>query len=420
MRPVVRFWQSRPAVGHAVSVGFGLGTVGLGSAATMAFAARALSEEGFAAFATWWTIANLVGLSFAVVEAYLPRLIVAARSHDEDDGPLLARFARRLFMVVAGLGGLLVVTAPWTLPRIFSQSIGLLVLAIVYTLAMTLQSLQRAAAIGRSTFEVFAAQLGADGLIRFGGSAVVGLVGTDSPEVFAGVVCAAAALGLAAGTPLDRRWFRWSHPASGLSWAPLGFLLVASLCPLVINNVGVPWLSATRNVSAATIGAVAGALTLSRVPTLLVGSAYGPVLTPLARAVEAHLGDHFRRIHRTAAAAAVVLALGFVAVFAAAGPRLLELYLGPSYQLSVVVLAVMATGSGLMFVGVVEQAALVAMSAWPSVAAAWTAGLVSFGVSLVLPMTPVNRVALAVCLGPLAAVLVMALRRRSLEALTFA
>jgi O-antigen/teichoic acid export membrane protein len=403
-----------------MSVGAGLGMVGIGSAATMAFAARALNEDGFAAFATWWTIANLFGLTFAVVETYLPRLIVAARSHDEDDGPLLARFARALFLVVAGLGLLLVVTAPWTLPRFFSQSIGLLLLTIVYVLAMTLQSLQRAAAIGRSTFDVFAAQLGADGLIRFAGSVIAAIVGVDSPEIFAGVVCAAAMLGLLAGTPLDRRWFRWAHPASGLSWVPLGFLLVASLGPLVINNVGVPWLSATRNVNAATIGAVAGALTLSRVPTLLVGSAYGPVLTPLARAVEAQLRDHFRHIHRTAAAVALVLALGFVVLFAVAGPRLLELYLGPSYQLPVLVLAVMAAGSGLMFVGVVEQAALVAMTAWPSVAAAWTTGVVAFGLSLISPMTPVHRVALAVCLGPLAAVLVMAVRRRTVEASTFA
>jgi hypothetical protein len=99
---------------------------------------------------------------------------------------------------------------------------------------------------------------------------------------------------------------------------------------------------------------------------------------------------------------------------------LLQLYLGPSYQLSMLVLAVMATGSGLMFVCVVEQAALVAMSAWPSVAAAWSAGLVGFGASLVLPMSPVHRVAAAVCLGPFVAAAVMAARRRSIEESTFA
>lgn len=115
-----------------------------------------------------------------------------------------------------------------------------------------------------------------------------------------------------------------------------------------------------------------------------------------------------------------MLALTFTLAFAIAGPRLLQLFLGPSFGLPHLQMAAMAAGSGLMFVSVVEQAALVALSAFRRVALGWFVGLLGFVGCLFLPIDPVLGVALAVLVAPLAAVLVMGDSRRRLERDVFA
>jgi O-antigen/teichoic acid export membrane protein len=401
-------------------VSCGLGAVGIGSVAGMAFAARGLTGDGFAAFATWWTVANLVGLAFLVVEMYLPRLLVAASSSGQDDRPVVASFSRGVLLAASSLGLAVVVSSPWSLSRLFDGEPALLGLVVVYLFAMSLQSLQRGVAIGRDRFEVFPVQMGSDGAVRLVGSIGVALFGSRSPATYAGVMCLAAAVGAVAGTPVNRRWFAWDRPLANVALAPIGLLFSASIGPLVVNNAGVPWLTATTDVAPRTIGAVAGALTLSRLPTLMVGSAYGPVLAPLARAVEDGRRTDFERFHRKAAVAALVLAGLFAAAFALGGPRLLQLYLGPSFRLSRVDMAAMGAGSGLMFVSVVEQAALVALSAWQRVAAGWLAGLAAFACIFLLPIDPVLRVSFAVFVAPLTAVVVMAVSRMLVEGPVFA
>jgi O-antigen/teichoic acid export membrane protein len=386
----------------------------------MALAARELTESGFVAFATWLTIANLVGLAFVVVEVYLPRLLVATRGSGSDVRALVASFSRGVLLAASLLAAVVILTAPWTLSRLFADDPALLGLVVVYLFAMSLQSLQRGVAIGRDRFEVFTVQMGTDGAVRLAGCTLATLAGAGSPTAYAGVLCVAAAFGVAAGTLVNGQWFAWNRPLARVAVAPIGLLFSASIGPLVMNNAGVPWLAATADVTPRSIGAVAGALTLSRLPTLMVSSAYGPVLEPLARAVEDGRHVDFRKIHRTAAVAALLLAGLFAAVFALAGPRLLQFYLGPSFQLSRAVMAAMGAGSGLMFASVVEQAALVALSAWHRVAVGWLAGLMAFVCVLFLPLDAVVRVSLAVLAGPLTAIVVMAAGRLLVERPVFA
>ena len=184
---------------------------------------------------------------------------------------------------------------------------------------------------------------------------------------------------------------------------------------VAVNNAGVPWLTASGQTSAATVGAVAGALTLSRIPTMFAGAAFGPVLAPLAAAVDARERLAFHAVHRRAAAAAWGLSAAFTLVFTVAGPFLLSRYLGPGFRLPRPELAAMAAGSGLMLLCGVEQAALVALSAWTWSAIGWAVGLASFGLVLVLPIDPPLRLACAVLVAPLVAVLVMSAARRSAQ-----
>lgn len=414
-----RLTQGSPGY-SAAQVGLGLAIVGVGSVAAMAAASRALSAEAFATFATWWTLANLVGLAFAVIEGYLPRLIVSARSSDQPDIGLVATFTRGTLGAVVLLATLLALSASWTVARLFAGHAELLALAVVYMLMMSMQSLQRAVAVGRSRFEVFPAQMGADGLVRVVGSLALLLIGAGNATAFAAVLCASAAVGLAAGTVPDRHWWAWRPSGTRVDPRPLVLLLAASMGPLVVNNVAVPWLAATGQVDALTIGAVAGALTLSRVPTLLVGAAYGPVLTPLAHSVEERDARGFSRMHRAALTTAVVLALLFVVSFTLLGHWALSVFIGAEYTLSTGVLALMACSSGLMFVVVVEMAALVALTAWHRVALAWGIGLLALVALLAAPIDPVPQVAIAITVAPLLAALVMAWNRRRFSRLGFA
>lgn len=392
---------------NALLVGTGLATVGLASFVALALAARSLSAQAFAHFATWWTSATLLGLAFAVIEMYLPRLLVAAQAGLAEDRALVASFTRGLLAAVAAVAAVVVATVTWSVHRLFGGSWALVGLLIAYLAVMALQSMQRAVAVGRDRFTVFPAQMGGDGLVRMLGTTVAWAVGASNPATFAAALCCGAAFGLIAGTPANPAWLGWARPLARVPLTPLGLLMAASLGPLVVNNAGVPWMSA-QGAPALAVGAVAGALTLSRVPTLMVGSAYGPVLTPLARAVDERAPQTFQRAHVRAVSAAVVLASAFVLAFVLLGPELLALYLGDRYVLDRVQLAAMAAGSGLMFVCVVEQAALVAMSAWHPVALGWAAGLTGFAVVLSLPVDETWAVSLGVLVAPLVALLVMA------------
>lgn len=408
------------SVRNAILVGCGLVSVGVGSVVGMALAARGLSESAFATFATWWTISNLVGLAFAVVEMYLPRVLVASRSRAVDDHPVVASFSRGVLLAAALLSTGVFLSTPWAVPRLFAGSSTLLLLVVVYLFAMSLQSLQRGVAVGRDRFEVFAAQMGTDGALRVVGSLAAALLGARSPTTYAAIMCFAAMTGTIAGTPSNRHWFRWRRPLAHLSVGPIALLFSASIGPLAVNNAGVPWLTAIADVAPQTIGAVAGALTLSRIPTLMVGTVYGPVLAPLSLAVEEGRQADFHRFHRVAATLAVALACAFATAFAVAGPLLLRLYLGPTFLLSRVDLTAMGAGSGLMFVSVVEQAALTALSAWHRVAAGWLTGLAVFVAVFLVPVEPDLRVSLAVLVAPLTAVLVMSVSRIRVERAVFA
>jgi O-antigen/teichoic acid export membrane protein len=181
---------------------------------------------------------------------------------------------------------------------------------------------------------------------------------------------------------------------------PLVFLLIGAVGPLLANNGSVPWLAGTHAVDAYTLGAFAGAVTLSRIPTQLVSAAFGPLLAQLAHCVETGDRATFRHLQRSADRAGWALALVFVAGFAAVGPWVLQVYLGPGYDLPVLTLVLLASASGLMFVTVVRQASLAALDRWATIAAAWVVGTIAFAVVLVLPLDELHRATLA----PLAAV----------------
>jgi hypothetical protein len=107
----------------------------------------------------------------------------------------------------------------------------------------------------------------------------------------------------------------------------------------------------------------------------------------------------------------LLLAAGFVVLFVAVGPELLALFLGEKFQLARTQLGLMAAGSGLIFACVIEQAALVAMSAWHRVALAWGVAVITFFGVLALPIDETWAVSVAVIAAPAVSFLLMAASR---------
>jgi len=301
-------------------------------------------------------------------------------------------------VVVAAVG------ASWARDRLFGGSSALVWAAIAYSVVAAAQSLQRGVAIGRGRFPVVAIQLASDGSSRLLLCAAIAVGHGTSPVLFAAALCVSAAVGAVVAAARMSGWFAWSIRADlAVPWVPLIWLSPAILVPLVINNATVPWLSAGGQVSAHELGAFAGAVTLSRILTLLVGAAYGPVLNPLSNAVEAGDLSRFRKVHRGAASVAGLAGFIYAGALWSLGPWLLRLYLGPSYVLGRNVFAVLALGSAFMFLSVVEQASLVALSAWRGVAVGWLIGFAVFAGFLASGLAPIGAASLAMTMAAVAA-----------------
>jgi O-antigen/teichoic acid export membrane protein len=391
----------RRLAGGVLTVGAGLTVAGAATFITMALTARSLGPTDYAAFAVWWTMATLVGTSFGVFEAYLARLVVTEVAARRTVGPVTGVMTGWTLVAVSGLATMLLVAAPWLGSALFAGSLGAAFLLPAFIVLAAAQALQRGSATGHSRFRAIAGQLSTDGVTRVGLVAGLVVTGHDSVNTLALACCLSAAVSLAVGNRLCPEWLaRPIVRGSGISYQPLLFLLIGSAGPLLANNGSVPWLAATGAVGAYTLGAFAGAITLSRLPTQFVSAAFSPLLAQLAHCVE--VGDEvtFRHLRRTADTAAWALGVLFVAAFAIAGPWVLSIYLGPGYELEVGTLATLAAASGVMFVAVVQQAALAALDRWRTIAVSWSCGTAAFVLVLLLPVDELLRATVA----PLAAV----------------
>jgi O-antigen/teichoic acid export membrane protein len=392
----------RRLAGGALTVAAGLTVTGAGTLVMMALAARSLPPSEYAAFAVWWTMATFLGTSFGVFEAYLARLALADVAAGREARAVTGSMTGRALAMSAAIGAVLLVLTPWLGTEIFAGSFATALLLPVFVVLSATQAIQRGVATGYSRFRAIGAQLAADGLTRV--VLVGGLIATDLDSVgtLALASCLSATVGLVVGDRMCREWLaRPRLLGDGVSSRPLVLLLVASVGPLLVNNGSVPWLAGTHAVSPYTLGAFAGAVTISRLPAQFIAAAFGPLLAQLSHAVETGDTHAFHRLRRFAGIAAAALGLTFVGTFALLGQRILTAYLGVGYQLSVGILAVLAAASGLMFVMVVPQASLAALDRWSSIAVAWVGGTVVFGIVLLLPLAALQRAALA----PLGAVL---------------
>ena len=238
----------------------------------------------------------------------------------------------------------------------------------------------------------------------------VAVLGDGSLTSFAICACAAAAGGLAVGSRLVSGWLtRPRLRGVGVATSPIVYLLIGSSGPLLANNGSVPWLASISSTDAHTLGAFAAAVTLSRIPTQFVAAVFSPLLSHLGHAVEAADRATFEHLRRRSDLWAVVIGAVYVVAFAALGPWVLSIFVGPDYQLGVRYLVVLAAASSVMFVAVVQQACLAAVDRWPRIAVSWLLGTGTFMLTLALPVEPLWRATIAPLVGVLTALLALIL-----------
>jgi O-antigen/teichoic acid export membrane protein len=376
----------RQLASGTLTVAAGLVVTGTGTVLMMAMAARSLPAREYAAFAVWWTVATLLGTGFGVFEAYLARLVVTDLTGQRSPRRVTGVMLGRALVAVVGVVTVVLLLAPWLSASLLEGEQGAALLVPVFVLLTALQAVQRGSATGHRRFKAVAGQLSTDGVARVVLTAAVIGAGHASVSTLAVAACVAAALGLVTGGLLCPAW--WARPRlrdRQIPLKPVLLLLIGAVGPLLVNNGSVPWFAWTHSVDPYTLGAFAGAVTLSRIPTQLVSAAFGPLLAQLSHSVETGDGVSFRRLQRSADHAAWVLAVLFVLGFAVLGPLMLRIYLGPGYSLPLLTLVVLAATSGLMFVTVVQQAGLAALDRWEKIAVAWVIGTIGFGIVLLLP-----------------------------------
>ena len=395
-------------------VALGLGVAGVGTLVMLAAGARIYSPDTYAVFATWWTTATLLGLTFGAMEVYLARQTIAATAREGNPGPVVGYLTGITLAAVVATWLILALAQGWLADRLFGGSrsaVGLLGLFVLLTAA---QALFRGVATARQQFPAIGLQLSSDGALR----AVLAVAGAwlspEQVELSLMGVCTAAGLSIVVGGRLCPAWYRRPRlRGGGISLGPLGLLLVSVFGALLVNNASVPWLAATESVGPTVIGAFAVALTLSRMPTQFLSAAFGPLMARLATHLDEGTLSEYRRTQRRSRQLSFTLGALFVLAFTVLGPLAIRVLLGPHYTLPVWVLTALAAASALMFVAAVEQAGLVAASRWIAVAAPWALAAGAFAATLLAPWEQLTRAALAPLISAAVAVagLWFALRR---------
>lgn len=397
-----------------VVVAIGLLVTGLGTLAMLGFAARSMPSPDYADFVVWWTVATLLGTSFGVFEVYLARLLISDFAGGRSPARATGLMVGRAVAMIGVLTVAILATAPVLADQLFSGSLVPVFMLPVFMALTAMQALQRGTATGRHDMVAIATQLATDGVARAAVVAILGATGTASVVSLAAGCCLAVMVSLVVGGCRVGPWL--ARPAlrgADVPLRPLLLLLVGAAGPLLANNGSVPWLRSTDAVGPHVLGAFAGAVTLSRIPTQFVSAVLSPLLAHLSESVERADETAFRRVRVRATALTGVLGTVYIVVFAALGQLLLALLLGPDFTLGAANLAVLAAASSGMFIGVVQQAALGALGEWDRIAWAWVAATATFVLVLLLPGDPLWRATAAPVGGVATALVTMWLLSRN-------
>lgn len=390
--------------------GSGLLVLGISASVFLVVCARMVGPVAFTGVAVLWTLVYTVGIGvFLPFEQELSRASSVRLARGEGAGALLGLSARIAAGVLAGL--VLLVAAGMLVPSVRSQlfdgswayAAGLLVAVA----GLGAQYLQRGTFSAAGDFVGYGAQQGVEGVVRTLACVGLAVAGVADPRAYVAVLALSPHVSVLvlAGRLRRTTGERGGHAHASEVRGRFGWLLVATLGSQALANLAAPAvrvLSSPREVEAA--GNFLSALTIARIPLLLFAAVQAALLPRLTRAREAADRAEFAHQLRVVLLATAAVGLAGVAGVAVLGPWVLRLLFGPAFGLPRGDLVLLALSAGVLMLGLALQSAVLALDDHRRTALGWAAGVLVFGLLLLVPLPVLLRVELAMVVGALAVV----------------
>ncbi|MBC7372866.1 MAG: hypothetical protein H7323_02595 [Frankiales bacterium] len=366
-------------------------------------AGRLLGPADFAVFAAFWGLLFAFGGMTASVEQESARLVAAGTP---------ARDPRLLgagLVVGAVLSTGLVVAYPVTVDRILAGSWALPGLVVVAGFGFCVQAVVRGSSLGIGDLRTYGGLIVGEAALRAAALGIVLATAVVSPTTCAVAVTAGSFAWLAVlrqrrpQADLDG-----GRPDLGPLLRRLSNLVVAAGFTAAVVT-GFPALAAAFAPpgQARELGVLLAALTITRLPLLLLGPVQALLVPEVVRRQAAGGSAAVRRllgqVLTLAAGGSAVLAVAMLFV----GPAGVRLVYGAEFTIAAGPLAAMTAGAGLVAVLLLLAAVLLALDRHSGVLRCWAACFTVVVLTLSAPIEPfTTRAVLALVLGPLVGVAV--------------
>lgn len=388
-------------------IGVATAVTGVAGYALLALVGRALSPAEFGLFVAFWGVLFGLGASVTTIEQEAARR--AATVSTADTGPPPSAVATSA-AVLAGAAAATTLLPP-VAERLYGRSDALFgTLVVLAVLGFAVQFAVRGALIGSGHVRSYSWLLMTEAISRL--AVLLALL------LLVGVELETAALAVAVGS---FAWLGWAGrarevlPPRGLPLATwrsatgraASLMVAAVLTASVITGYPTLVTAFTDGAPGAAGGAVFAALTVSRIPLLLLAPVQALAVPFVVRTREAADRDGAARLRTGlllgSVGFAVVGAIGAAAAWVI-GPAVVRLVYGDAYDVPAAAIALLVFSACLLAWVQLLSAALIALAAHGRMLAMWAVAVVATVIWLVLsPLDVVATTAVGSLVGPLAA-----------------
>jgi O-antigen/teichoic acid export membrane protein len=414
-------------------IAVGLVVLGLASYLFLTTAARALSPEDYASLATFWSLVfALLAGAFSPSEVEGTRAVSLALAQGRSIPAATQPIAAYATQVTAVLLVLLAILHAPIANAFFQGDTDYVAQLGVVAIAFAVIYYVRGVLAGSRRFALYSIILGGEGVVRAALLlALVGIgiaTGQSAASALSTAAAVAAVSSLLALAAIRRHQptveltstIRPTQSTSPATRANLGALIIASLAAQGLINAGALTVQALGDDPTLT-GAVLAVLVLVRIPVMFISAIQSGFIPNLVALLASGQGAAFDR-----AVAGVIIRLGLagasvVAAAAVAGPTVTRLLFGQAYTLGQLDFALLTLSSVVFVLATLFQAVLVSLGRHRIAASAWTAGVLTYLLTLTVPIPLLRQVEIGSLSSMFVVSLIMimaiyALRRRERRA----
>jgi O-antigen/teichoic acid export membrane protein len=392
-------------------VGAGLLILGITAYVFFVVCARALGPEKYSSLSVLWTLVFFAAPGFLFpLEQEVSRAVSARKALGIGGGPVVKRAAVLGGGLALGLAVLTLALSGPILDHLFDGQKLLLVGLVLSLPTYAALHLTRGALSGTGRFAAYGTLLAGDGLIRIVAAVVLSVIGVTSAGPYGLLIAGASAAILVVVLSRQRGLL---EPGPEAPWTELsealGWLLLGSVLAQAFVNASVPLV---KVLAAEGEDAIAGqfqaGLIITRVPLFLFQAVQASLLPKLAGyAASGQLVDFGKGLKRLIYAVIVIGVAATIGAFAI-GPFVLRIAFGSDFdKLGNFDLGYLSLAGACFMLSTALSQALIALRAYPKVAAGWAVALVVFGLGTWLGSGLLARVELGLVSGSAVSVVAM-------------